>query len=140
MFTKDQKIFISYAFTGEPEGEVRTRNKRICDAISASGAIPYCNMFDDMTAEFSTPGQYVTDAVERVKECDGFIMLKTNSNRSEGQYTEFGAALACDMPRVLLLHESAVDSTYLNDPLLMDNTLMWSSEEELLGIVKGLVS
>ena len=140
MFKKGQKIFLSFAFTGEPKDEVTQRMQRIVAAMEGSGLVPYCNLFDDRTSGFMTPGQYVTDAIERVKESDGFIMIKTNANRSEGQLSEFGAAKAMGISVGYLLHESATDSTYLNDPMLSDETRIWTTEDDLVDIAARLIA
>lgn len=136
--TKDQKIFLSYAFNGHDPKIVVPRMKRLSSQLRESGYEVYLNLEDKRTEKFISPGDYAVDSLIRLKECDVLVVVKASQSHSEGMLIEIGAAMSAGMPIYLILHTSARGATYLDDPLISKSTLTWESEEELDDALKTL--
>ncbi len=127
---KTPRLFISYAWTGEDQATVETRMSAVVRALRDAGYDVYINLEDRDTKGFSTTGEYVTDAIQKMESCDAIIIIKTSERRSEGQLMEIGAAIAYGIPRVLCLKKGLNDTTYLDDPLLSASTISWGDDND----------
>lgn len=136
---KSARVFISYAHTGQKKEEVEERIKLISEELSRAGISFYCNLYDPIIETFKSPGEYIKDAAARLKECNTAIVLKASEHRSEGQLIEVGVAMAMGIPVFLLIHESAIGHTYLNDPLIATKTVIWSTKETLSIAIKNIL-
>ena len=135
------KYFISYAWTGEDQKVVTQRMATVRDLLNKHNVAHYINLFDERTKSFTHPGEFVQDAMDRIKECDAMIVVKSSARKSEGQLMEIGAALYEKNPVSLLLHESAADQTYIDDSLISDMVVSWNEsnlKESLLALLDEL--
>lgn len=129
---KDEKVFLSYAWTGEDQVVITERMRMITSALKEAGVSYYFNKDDEKTAAFTSPGEFVRDAIRELEQCTMILVIKSTERRSEGQLMEIGAALAWEKKVVMLQHVSTVGATYLDDPDLSGQLMLWSSEDELL--------
>ena len=136
---KNQKVFLAYAFTGQDAQVVEARMERLYKALQEKDTQPYCNLFDEAVTDLETPGQYEIAALQALRGQDVVVAIKPSEHRSEGQLMELGAAKALGIPYILCVHESAVETTYLDDPLLAAHTIVWDTEESLVDAVRKLV-
>lgn len=126
-------IFLSYAHTGENEVDVRRRMQTVHDALASGGNNVYCNMFDEDTKHFSTPREFIFDALEKLRAYDTVLVINTSERRSEGMLIEIGAALALGKRLIVAQHSSSVGKTYV--PELAEHTFVWHHEEDLLDLI-----
>lgn len=131
------KIFCAYAFTGEDLAEIRTRMKSVISELKLLGHAPYTNLFDAESMKLQEAGDIkglFQAAFAQVMASDCVVALVTSPRISLGQIMEVGVALSQNKPVYLFEHTSAAESTYL--PILVEKTLSWTSEEELLQALK----
>lgn len=135
----NQKVFISFAFTGQNKRLTQKRLKNLCTVFKAHGVSSYCDLFDKRIAHLHRPAEFIIDAIRQLKNHDILLVIKDSPHRSEGMLIEMGAALACNVPVITLLHESAQGTTYTDDPLISANVIVWNTEEELIAAVEKLI-
>lgn len=127
------KIFCAYAFTGEDLAEIRARMKAVVGELKQLGHQPYTNLFDAEAMKLQEAGDIkglFQAAFAQVAQADCVVAVVTSPRISLGQLMEIGVALSQQKPVFLFEHSSAKDSTYL--PILVDNTVSWDTEEDLL--------
>lgn len=130
-------IFLSYAFTGESQTDVRRRMNSLCSTLSRGGNSVYCNMFDEETSSFSTPREFIDDALIKLRNYETVLVINTSERRSEGMLIEVGAALALGKRVVVAQHTSSVGTMYL--PELAAQSFVWHDDTELLELVTDFV-
>ena len=125
-----QKVFCSYAYTGEDQALVRERMfgiKKVLDRLSIQS---YCDLFDIATESFTEPQQFIRSALDELAKSDVLLVINTSERRSEGMLIEVGAAITRGLPIIYAQHESSINKTYL--PSLANETFVWREEEQLL--------
>ncbi|MCA9328153.1 toll/interleukin-1 receptor domain-containing protein [Candidatus Saccharibacteria bacterium] len=136
---KNQKVFLSYAWTGEDQTTVQKRMESIVDILEAHEIPYYYNQLDSDTEKFTAPGQYVKHALEKLKDCGALMAVVSSERRSQGQLMEIGAALYAGLPVFVAMHQSATGTGYLEDQNLSDFSFTWSSEDDLLKGIEELL-
>ncbi len=125
------KLFLSYAFTGEDKETVTNRMDKVRSLLRELGFNAYCNFDDPNVAGHTMPGQYIESAIKELKTRDVLIALIVSERRIQGQLMEIGAALALDKPVYSLIHTSAVQKGYVQDPTISTAWYEWSDERSL---------
>jgi nucleoside 2-deoxyribosyltransferase len=133
-----QRIFCSYAFTGEDTNLVGKRMRTIVDVLEKADLDVYCNLEDPESISLKEPHEFIEVAIRQLKTCDCLFALVTSERRSEGMLVEIGAALALGKPIILGQHESAVGTSYV--PALASYSFVWKDDEELLATLSKIVS
>ncbi len=127
-----EKLFVSYAFTGQAKEDVEARLEAIFSTLQELDIEFYCNYYDPILETFSSPGQFIKHAAEQLKNCSGGVLaLIATEHRSEGQLFELGFAYGQGLPIRTLVHESVIGKTYMNDPEVSSNTATWDSLDSL---------
>lgn len=136
---KNQKVFLSYAWTGEDTEVIMRRMSSIVELLRSNGFASYCNFDDPDIKAFSQPGQFVKHALEKLRDCDVLVAIVSSERRSQGQLMEIGAALYAGKPVVAVMHTSSLGTGYLEDSELVDFMVSWESDKELLEKIEGLL-
>jgi nucleoside 2-deoxyribosyltransferase len=136
---KNQKVFLSYAWTGEDTEFIIQRVSSVVRLLESNGINTYCNFDDPATKEFSEPGQFVKHALEKLRTCDILLVIVSSERRSLGQLMEIGAALYAGKPVITAMHTSSLGTGYLENNKLVDDTFSWNNETELLERIEGLL-
>jgi nucleoside 2-deoxyribosyltransferase len=110
-----KKFFIAYRHTGEDILELERRISTIDIALASKGIKAYATLFDE--AEFkknqTTAGNIMEKAFQKISAMDGLFVLIAGSEKSEGQLSEVGFALALKKPVIVARQEDA--STYVHE-------------------------
>src|SRR5687767_3452272 len=77
VITTKNKVFCSYAYTGEEKSVVWQRMEMICQTFKQNGIDTYCNLFDPGVEGFSEPKQYIDAALAELKKCDTVLIIMT---------------------------------------------------------------
>lgn len=130
------KIFCSFAYTGEDQKVVEARMKRLVATLEEDGHDVYCQLFDEDTAEFTEPKQFLERTLAVLADYDTVLVIMTSPRRSEGQLIEIGAALVLHKRLVVAQHESSVGVTYV--PTLAEASATWKDDDELNDVARRL--
>lgn len=134
------KLFISFAFTGQAKEDVEARLGAIFSTLQELDVEFYCNYYDPIIESFTSPGQYIKHATEQLKNCRGGVLaLVATEHRSEGQLLELGAAYGQGLPIRTLVHESVIGKSYINDPSISTNTATWDSLEGIPDAIRTVL-
>ena len=136
MINSSNKVFCSYAFTGEDEKLVNERMQLIADSFKDCSVQAYCNLFDTRVKGFTNPKQFMDAALIELKQSDILFVVMTSERRSEGMLLEVGAAYSAGIPIILARHESAEGKTYIDQ--LAQKTVDWKTNEDLKSIIQTL--
>ncbi len=135
---KNQKVFISFAYTGQDKKLVESRIGKLYQILKGAGLDPYCNLYDRNCDGFSEPGQFVKAAIDEIEKYDALLAVVASEHRSQGQLMEIGAALALGKPVYTLMHASAKSTGYIEDPHISNEVAYWETEEDLTAVVAGI--
>jgi hypothetical protein len=127
---KNQRIFLSYAWTGEDKAVVAERMRKLRGMFVSEGFDAYCNFDDPKTTHFTEPRQYLLAAIEELRACDVVLVVQASERRSEGLLIEVGAAMALGKQVVVAQHQSARGLSYLAS--LGVHWFGWTDDESLL--------
>lgn len=127
-----KKIFVSFSWTDTEQQMVKSIVSTVADKLRVAGHDVYVNLEDKDVADDWQPGQYVAEAINKLKSCEVLLALKITKSRSEGQLMEIGAAIALGIPVVLCMQFEADEHTYLDDPNISNQVLMWEDTDDLL--------
>lgn len=133
----DQRVFCSYAYTGEDAERVERCMKGVVEAFSSAGINAYCNLYDPEVANFTVAKQYIDRALNVINSMDILFVVMTSERRSEGMLIEVGAAYNAGKPLILARHISANGKTYLDT--LATQTFEWKTEADLIAGIRSLV-
>ena len=133
-----KKVFLSYAHTGEDIEQVTQRMTTLRDLLEKRGIEAYCNLFDSDTDGFTSPREFIENALEKLKRYDVLFVINTSERRSEGILIEIGAAISLGKEIVVAQHESSVGKTYM--PELAKQHFVWQNDAELFDKTKAAFS
>lgn len=134
---KNQRIFLSYAWTGEDKAIITSHMKAVCDVLEHHGFDVYCSIYDNATKGFESPQQYILLALDELKRSDMVLVVQSSERRSEGMLVEVGAALSQNKQIIVARHVSALDKSYLYS--LADYSFDFETSQELVESIERVL-
>lgn len=130
--SQKKKIFISFSWTGMDQAVIKPIVLAVAQKLKDNGLDTYVNILDPDTPDGTPPARCVSVAIEKMRDCDSLLALKIVKNCSEGQLMEIGAAKALNIPVILFMNFEADEETYIDDPYISDQVVMWEDTADLI--------
>lgn len=125
------KVFISFKFTGVPQGELEAMLVPVCSTLRGVGLDLYCSLEDEawFQEQSWTVRQIFQHAFDQADECDFMLVVLRHNEKSEGVIGEVMRGLG-KLPILMAVHQD-VDQSATHLPKLADGCLEWESVDEL---------
>ena len=129
------KIFVGQRISKEEIDRLRKESLHLIRVLKEGAHEAYCTLCEDDSFQ-QTRGGWLKHALKQIDNCDVFLALIRDEEKSEGLLMEIGYCLAKNKKIILAINKN-VENTYLRE--IADEIIEYENLEDLCNKLRKLI-